>query len=327
MELTGKTIAITGIAGFIGLRMAERARERGMQVHGMDINPAALELPRKLGFECFVGSTNLREDAERLCRGADILFHTAAIVEGAGDMALFRKVNVEGTRTMALAAKQVACKQMVHLSSVMVYGFDYPEGVTETGELNGEGNPYCQTKLESDVLVQQMHEPGVLNVIVIRAGDVYGPRSRPWVLTQITEMRRGRFINAGGKVSIINHVHVDNLIDAIFLALEKECFGEVFNVTDDRRTTFHEYYSRLAAAGKTSYREIPVPVMRALFAIITLFGKIFRVAVPVDHTTLKFMLRKHQYSIEKVRHRLGYTPRVTLDEGMRDIEKYLNPSV
>jgi nucleoside-diphosphate-sugar epimerase len=323
MQLAGKTIAITGVGGFIGLRMAERARERGMQVRGMDINPKTLELPQKSGADCFVGSTNSIDDAEKLCRGADIVFHTAAIVEGAGDMKVFRKVNVDGTRTMAEVAKRVGCKTFVHLSSVMVYGFDYPENVDENGPLNGEGNPYCQTKLESDVLLRQMHDNGKLDVIVIRAGDVYGPRSRPWVLTQAQEMVKGRFINAGGTVSLINHVHVDNLIDAIFLALEKDAFGEVFNVTDDRRTTFAEYYSCLAQAANASYRELPVPVMQALFALIIVFGKVFRVTVPVDHTTLKFMLRNKQYSIAKARRVLGYAPRVTFEEGMDEVECYL----
>jgi len=323
MNLQGKTIVITGIGGFIGLRMAERASERDMRVRGMDINQKALELPKKTGADCFTGSTSSVEDAEKLCRGADIVFHTAAIVEGAGDMNLFRKVNVEGTRTMAEAAKRVGCKTFVHLSSVMVYGFDYPERVDENGPLKGEGNPYCQTKLESDVLVQQLSDRGKLDVIVIRAGDVYGPRSRPWVLTQAQEMVKGRFINAGGKTSLINHVHVDNLIDAIFLALEKEAFGEVFNVTDDRRTTFSEYYSRLAQAAGASYRELPVPVMQALFSLIIVFGKIFRIAVPVDRTTLRFMLRNKQYSIEKARRVLGYAPRVNLEDGMNEVECYL----
>jgi len=328
VELKGLTIAITGIGGFIGLRMAERAIERGMHVTGMDINEKALELPNKIGAQCFVGSTNSTSDAEKLCQQADIIFHTAAIVEGAGDMEIFRKVNVEGTRTVLEAAKlsiskQAACKRFVHLSSVMVYGFDYPDHVTEEGPLRGEGNPYCQTKLESDQLVCQAHTPGGLEVIVIRAGDVYGPRSKPWVLTQATEMVKGRFINAGGKISVINHVHVDNLIDAIFLALEKDMTGEVFNVTDDRRTTFYEYYSRLAAAAGTTYREIPIPVMNALFWLITTYGKIFRVPVPVDHATLKFMLRNKPYSIEKAKRLLGYQPRITLEAGMQEVERYL----
>jgi nucleoside-diphosphate-sugar epimerase len=136
-------------------------------------------------------------------------------------------------------------------------------------------------------------------------------------------MVRGRFINAGGKVSLMNHVHVDNLIDAIFLALEQDATGEVFNVTDDRRTTFHEYYSRLAAAAGATYREIPVPVMNALFTLITAYGKLFRVPVPVDHATLKFMLRNKPYSIEKAKRRLGYKPRITLDEGMTEVGTYL----
>jgi nucleoside-diphosphate-sugar epimerase len=323
MELKDKTIAITGIGGFIGLRMTERAMERGMHVVGMDINEKSLELPKNIGAECFVGSTNSASDAERLCTNSDIIFHTAAIVEGAGDMEIFHKVNVEGTRMVLEAAKRSACKRFVHLSSVMVYGFDYPDQVTEEGSLRGEGNPYCQTKLESDQLACQFHMPGGLEVIVIRAGDVYGPRSKPWVLTQATEMVKGRFINAGGKISYINHVHVDNLIDAIFLAIEKDVTGEVFNVTDDRRTTFYEYYSRLAEAAGTTYREIPIPVMNALFWLITTYGKLFRVAVPVDHATLKFMLRNKSYSVQKAERLLGYKPRITLEAGMQEVERYL----
>lgn len=323
MNLAGKTIAITGIGGFIGLRMAERALERGMHVRGMDISEAALTLPKQLSMDVSCGSVNFLEDTRRLCAGADIVFHTAAIVEGAGDMALFRRVNVEGTCTVLASAKQQGCRYFVHLSSVMVYGFDYPDGVTEEGPLRGENNPYCQTKLESDQLAIASHEKGKLEVIVIRAGDVYGPRSQPWVLRQAREMVKGRFINAGGKTSYINHVHVDNLIDAIFLALETEVTGEVFNITDDRRTSFHDYYSRLAVACGASYREIPVPVLKLLFALILGFGKLFRVPVPVDNSTVRFMLRKHRYSIEKARRLLGYQPRISLEEGMAGVEVYL----
>jgi len=64
-------------------------------------------------------------------------------------------------------------------------------------------------------------------------------------------------------------------------------------------------------------------VVGVLFFMIMAFGKLFRVPVPVDNSTLKFMLRRHGYSIDKARRVLGYRPRITLEEGMREVEQFL----
>lgn len=325
MDLSDTTIAITGIGGFIGLRMAQRAMERGMKVKGLDLSPEAARRARSLGAEVTVGSVNDEKRVAQMCKDADIVFHTAAVVEEGGSMELFRKVNVEGTRTVAAAALEADVMRFVHLSSVMVYGFRFPPYVTEEGPLRGENNPYCQTKIESEQAVMEYHKPGRMEVIVIRPGDVYGPGSVPWVLRPLQMIKSGRFALVNGGRGTMNHVYVDNLLDGIFLALEKDATGEPFNLTDGQNTSWAEYFGFLnrMIGRKRKLRSVPRKVIEPVFgAIEKIYGALGKKA-PGSAEALNFLTRPYPYSIARARKVLGYEPKISLKEGMQRTEAWL----
>jgi nucleoside-diphosphate-sugar epimerase len=317
-------MAITGVGGFIGLRMAERALERGMRVLGLDTSPAAAERARQTGVEVVIGDVTDKDAVTRACRGADFMFHTAAIVEEDGDKSLYQRVNVEGTRTVAACARATGVRHFVHLSSVMVYGFTYPPFVAEDGPFRGEGNPYCETKLESDRLALQYHAAGAFDVTVFRAGDVYGARSRPWVLRPLELMRKRIFFLIDGGRGAMNHVHVDNLLDAVFSALEQRVAGEAFNITDGGQTSFADYFGRLARMlGRKRLPSAPGALVRRGFSLASRAGALIGVRLPVSAAAVDFVCRPHFYSIARARHVLGYEPRISLDQGMDEVERAL----
>lgn len=324
MDLSDKTIAITGIGGFIGLRMAERAMERGMSVKGLDLSPEAARRARALGADVIVGSVNDKKRVAQMCADADVVFHTAAVVEEGGSMELFRKVNVEGTRTVAAAALEADAMRFVHLSSVMVYGFKFPPYVTEEGPLRGENNPYCQTKIESEAAAMECHKPGHMEVIIIRPGDVYGPGSVPWVLRPLQMIKAGQFALFDGGRGTMNHLYVDNLLDGIFLALEKDATGEPFNLTDGCDTSWAEYFGYLSRmAGHKKLRSIPSKIARPAFEMVEkVFGALGKKA-PGSAEAIKFLQRPYPYSIARARKVLGYEPQVSLKEGMQRTEAWL----
>jgi len=306
MPIEGSTIAITGAAGFIGRALAERFVARGARVRGLDMRPSRLP-----SVESFVGDVTRTGDAERLCRGADVVVHTAAIVGEGGDLAEYRRVNVGGTRTIANAG----AKRVVHLSSVMVYGFDYPADVDEDGPRRGENNAYCQTKIESEDVVR-----GRPDAVVIRPGDVYGVGSVPWVVRPLEMIRKRMFaIPRGG---FINHVHVQNLIDAVVLAIEKDAFGQVFNVSDGVATSCEEYFGRLAATiGRGAPMAFSPRLLRTAFGAIATVCDRIGVAPPARPDAVSFLTRPHRYSIDRAQRVLGYVPRITLDQGMAEIAR------
>ena len=320
MTHTSTTIAITGIGGFIGLRMAERARANGWTVRGLDLSPAGAERARAAGAEVVVGSVNDAAAVAAALQGADWVFHTAAIVEEDGPRDLYERVNIEGTRTVCNVAQQLGVRRLVHLSSVMVYGFDYPQDVAEDGPVDGQGNVYNDTKLASERVALSFNDPQRLGVIVIRPGDVYGRGSLPWVTRPVQMLRRGVFMLPGRGSGVINHVHVDNLIDGVMLAVDHDAIGEAFNITDGVATRCDAFFAPHARlAGVRRVPTLPTWAVMLLMRLSKPWWRLRGQTPPASPTALRFLLRRHRYSIAKAQARLGYQPRIDLEQGMQQM--------
>lgn len=313
------TLAITGIGGFIGLRMAERALALGWQVQGLDVSLAAAERAHALGVQVTVGDVNDAAAVRTALNGADIVFHTAAIVAEDGRRKDYERVNVEGTRTVCGIARELGVRQFVHLSSVMVYGFEYPADVSEDGPTDGQGNSYNITKLASERVALSLGTPDFA-VIVIRPGDVYGAGSVPWLLRPIDLLKRSLFVLPNFGNGVINHVHVDNLLDGVFLAIAKASGGDIFNITDGIATPCHEFFAWHAdMAGKTKVPSVPAWALTAFLSASKPMLSRLGMAPLASAAATRFLLRSERYSIEKARRVLGYEPRISLAEGMRAI--------
>ena len=320
------TIAITGIGGFIGLRMAERAASLGWTVRGLDVSPQAAARARAAGAEVFTGDINDARLLRDCFAGADIVFHTAAIVEEDGSRELYERVNVEGTRSVCNAAAAQGVKRLIQLSSVMVYGFHYADGIGEEGPFRDDGNIYNETKLRSERLAMEFHRPGALEVIVIRPGDVYGPGSQPWVLRPVELIRKGLFMLPDGGNGVINHVHVDNLLDGVFLALERNATGEAFTISDGVATPCREFYATHARiAGRASVPMLPGWMLQVMVGVMALLYRLVGRKPPATPAAIAFLRRRGAYSIDKARRVLGYAPRISLHAGMAEIERALTP--
>ncbi len=311
-----RTIAITGVGGFIGLRVAERAREEGHVVRGLELSDEGVRRAEASRIFVVRGDVTDPSAAARVCDGADVVIHTAAVVEEDGAMAHFRRVNVGGTRAVAEAARAAGARRFIHLSSVMVYGFHYTDGIAEDGPLHGEGNAYCETKIESERAAMDLHAPSRFDVVIIRPGDVYGPGSVPWVLRPLDLMRRGMFMVPSGG-GVINHVFVDNLVDALLRATERPVGGEAFNVTDGVATPCREFFRYHAAMlGKGPPREVPLPLLRGFTRLLARGYRLAGRTPPVLPAGALYLTRPGAYSIAKARALLDFEPRIDLEEGM-----------
>ncbi|WP_193195857.1 NAD-dependent epimerase/dehydratase family protein [Nostoc sp. MG11] len=324
MNIKNKTLLITGIGGFIGLRTAELALAQGMKVRGLQHSADKAEKAQKLGAEVFLGSVTNPEHAQNACQGVDIVLHTAVVGKESGSFDHFREVNVGGTVNIAQAAKSAGVKTFVHLSSVMVYGFNYPNYVTESGPLSGENNPYCQTKIEAEKALLQINSPPEFGTIIIRPGDVYGPGSIPWTVRPLLLMHKKFFALPNSGQGIMNHVYVDNLIDAIFLAIEKEAYGEIFNITDGQETSWKEYFTRLAEIGGLSKPfSVPATLLKSVLWQQRFLNKLVGKTTNILPESIDFVTRPYAYSIAKARSRLNYQPTIDLEEGMRRTQEWL----
>ncbi|KAB8320683.1 NAD-dependent epimerase/dehydratase family protein [Tolypothrix campylonemoides VB511288] len=324
MNLNNKTLLITGIGGFIGSRTAELAIAKGIKVCGLQDASDKNKKAQNMGAKVVYGNVTDPAAAQKACQGVDIVLHTVEIAKEGGSIDQFREINVNGTINMAQAAKNAGVKTFVHISSVLVYGFNYPDRVTEDGPLCGEKNAYCQTKIEAEKALLELNDPANFGIIILRPGDVYGPGSIPWIVRPLLMMRQRLFAYANEGRGVINHTYIDNLIDAIFLAIEKETYGEIFNVTDGQETTWKDYFTRLAdMAGLPAPFSLPKDELKLFLQLRYQGQKLFRKQADILPEAVDFMTRPYAYSITKAQKLLSYQPTVDLEEGMRRTQEWV----
>jgi len=250
------SMLVTGIGGFIGFRIAQLAKAKGYIVYGLELNPEAAEAVRKKepDFHVYEGDICNQRAVEEAVKGANVVVHTAAIVNTNIPLSKARRVNVDGCLNVAAIAKSLGIETFVQLSSVMVYGYNFPEDVEEDGPQRGDGCSYCITKIEGEKELLKLND-SEFGVILIRPGDVYGPRCLPWVVRPMSLWLSGYGVVMKG--GVMNHLYVDNLCDAIFLAIDKQAYGEAFNITDGCKTSWEGYWHELACISGVKIRFAP----------------------------------------------------------------------
>ena len=315
MAAIPRSVFITGASGLIGRRLAQRYRAAGAQVSGMDVRadaPAA------------VVAGDLAEPGawQDAAAGAELVIHTAALL-GMGRTRAdeFWRVNVLGTRHALDAAARGGAQRFVHFSSIVTFGFDYPDGVDERYPLRPNGVSYVDTKVAAEQAVLQAHAGGEVACTIIRPGDVYGPQSNFWTVMPVQEIKRGRIVLPAMGRGHLSPVYVDDLVEGVMLAAgHPAAAGQPFTLTGGVAVETRDFFGRYARmAGKQRVPVAPTPVVVALAATLGRIGG----TGEVTPDGIRYLARRGGYSIDKARALLGYEPAVDLDEGMRRTEEWL----
>ncbi|KXF51973.1 dehydrogenase [Rhodococcus sp. SC4] len=314
--LSDRRIFITGANGFIGRAMAQRFRDLGAQVGGVDL----VADPSR---DVIAGDTTKPERWARALDGADTVVHTAALLGAAHPRERAWQVNVLGTSRVLRASIDAGVRRFVHFSSVAAYGFAFPASVDESYPVQVNGDVYTDTKVNSEAVVLAGHAAGDIDVTVIRPGDVWGPGS-VWVRSPIAEMRKPTGFPLPDRGNgIFSPVYIDNFVDAVVLVLDSEqAVGQLFNITDGIGIRCADFFGRLAQMSRGTIRTLPMPVAAPLADLLG--GLLRRVGQSSDLCagTMWLLNRPGTYSIEKAQKMLGYQPLISVDEGMARVEAW-----
>jgi nucleoside-diphosphate-sugar epimerase len=312
-------VCITGASGFIGRRLAEQWREQGADVTGVDrvADP---------GQGVIEGDVSRPGPWQRAAEGCDALVHTAALVGMPTDVSAFWDVNVRGTRVALEAARDAGCKRFVHLSSVVTFGLDFPDGVDERWPVRTTGVAYVDTKVAAEQVVLQAHAAGEMSVTVIRPGDVYGPGSRPWTVLPVELLKARRFALPALGRGIHSPVYVDDLVEGIIRAAASDkASGQVITLSGGvgvETRAFFDHYSRMLG-----HRKAPVVPTFVALAGAWATDRVARVRGTANDLTpagVRYLaLRRGTYGVGKARELLDWSPAVSLDEGMKRTEAWL----
>jgi nucleoside-diphosphate-sugar epimerase len=313
-------VFISGASGFVGRALAARYRQLGSEVCGVD-------RVADVKGGVVAGDTVQPGEWQNHARDCDLFIHAAAIVSFTHDPRNIWEVNVLGTRHALDAAIQGGAHRFLHISSVVAYSFDFPADVTESYPVRCNGVPYVDSKVMGEQVVLQAHATGEIGSTIIRPGDVYGPRSRPWTTRPVQLIKAGALVLPLQGKGIFTPIYIDNLVDGIVLAAgTKEAAGHVFNLTDGtgiENRKYFGYYARLLGKEIPTVQDTRTQSLAWRAKVADRVKKRLGIASQWNETGVHYLCRRGTYSIEKAQTLLGFVPHVSIDEGMKRTEQWL----
>jgi len=238
-------VLVTGGAGFIGSHYVRRLVARGAQVLNVDLLTYAGDERRLEDCRRAADFRTIKADvvdADAMIRAMEkmrpqLVVHFAAethVTRSEFSEEVFKRTNIEGTRTVLDAAKSAGVPRVVHVSTDEVYGSIEKGSFREEDKLGGEGgatSPYARSKAVADDLALSYSDD--FGVVVVRPTNAFGPWQHPEkaIARWITRGLRNEPLLVWGDGQYVRQwLYVEDLVDAVSVLAESGESGRAYNV-------------------------------------------------------------------------------------------------
>jgi nucleoside-diphosphate-sugar epimerase len=294
-------VLVTGARGFVGRALCDALHRRGDTVRTADRDdPGALDVVTE---ERWSAALSDIEVVVHLAGRAHVLQNTRS-----DSAAEFRRVNVDATLRLAMAAAKRQVRRFVFVSSIGVLG-------SESGSrpFSEESQPapvelYAVSKYEAELQLREVERDLGMEVVIVRPPLVYGPYVKGNFLRLLRLVRSGLPLPFAGVRNARSFIGVRNLSDLLICCAEQSLNGHrVFVAADGHDVSTPELLRLLAKTMQMPARLFPFP-LRALAPLASLVGRRKEVASLVGSL---------QVNASLARSVLGWRPCEPLELGMR----------
>lgn len=314
----------------MGQRLVEMLVERGAKrVVSFDIAPKPLDALDHRAIEYVQGDLTNPDVVNKICKGADCVWHIAALVGPFHKKEAYVKVNYDGTVNIINACRAHGVKKLVYSSSPSTRfdGSDidglkesemsYPKKFLEL---------YAETKAMGERAVFEACSPE-LRTVAIAPHQVYGPRDTLFLPNLLEAIGNGKLRVFGRGENKVSFCHVDNYAHGLILGYDalyehSPALAKFYIVTDGPPQKFWRVLDAAGQAmGFTSlFRKFHLPVflLMGVAYILELLGWMLGRRFKVNPFTVKMLTIHRWFNIEAARQDLGYEPIVTFENGWAD---------
>lgn len=304
-------LLVTGADGLVGRAVTAESVLRGLRVRG------ATRTPNKLskGIENIaVGNIDENTAWQNVLTGCSVVLHLAARVhvmqDGAVDpLSEYRSVNVQGTLNLARQAATSGVHRFVFVSSVKVNGEStQPGNLFSPDDMPTPLDFYGVSKMEAEQGLRDIAVQTGMQLVIIRPPLVYGPGVKANFAALMRAVQKGWLLPLGAIRNQRSLIGLDNLVDFIITCItHPKAANQTFLISDGQDLSTTELVRSMAQAAGVPARLLSVPVW-ALELAGRLVGK---------EAVVQRLCGNLQIDSSKARELLGWTPKVSVQEGLR----------
>jgi len=313
-------ILITGGTGFLGRRVAALALARGHRVRLLGRDFGAVGDLLAAGAEGW--RADLRDPAavRRACAGTDAVIHAGALSVPWGPRAEFFAVNVGGTASIIAGCRAAGVARLVYISSpsVTFTGRDVCDETEAAPYPRHFASVYSLTKKLGEDRVNAAAYDGLATTI-LRPKAIFGPGDNALLPRLLDAARRGRLIRIGDGQNRVDLTYVDNVAHATLLALDAPtAVGRTYTITNDAHPCLWDVIGAvLRGVGLSDTpRPVSLPAALAVAGLMEARARLTGQEPLLTRYSAAILARTQTYDIAAARRDLGYTPLVSLEDGI-----------
>ena len=316
-------ILITGASGFIGSFIVEEALRRGFETWAAVRGSSSRQFLTDERINFIELNLSSEEQLTEQLRGLqfDYVVHAAGVTKCL-DKQDFHRINTEGTQHLVrvLLALQMRIKRFVYISSLSIMGAireQQPYTEILESDVAKPNTAYGKSKLEAEKWLATVKD---LPYVILRPTGVYGPRERDYFMMAKSIQSHTDFA-VGYKQQDITFVYVTDVVQAVFLALEKGVTGRKYFLSDGevyQSSTFSNLIRK--ELGNPWWIRITAPlwVLKIVCTVGEYYSKLSGKVTALNNDKYNIMRQRNwRCDIEPARKELGYEPQVKLEEGVR----------
>jgi len=317
-------ILITGASGFIGSFIVEEALKKGFDTWAAVRKSSSKEYLKDERINFIELNLSSKAQLIEQLRGHDFdyVVHAAGVTKCLNKQD-FHRINTEGTKNIidAILELQMPLKRFVFVSSLSVFGAikeQQPYDEIRETDIPQPNTEYGRSKLAAEKYLESLGSR--VPYIILRPTGVYGPREKDYFMMAKSIKQHSDFA-VGYKRQDITFVYVSDVVQAIFLALDKGENGRKYFLSDGevyQSTTFsnliHEELGRPWWIRITA----PVWVLRIITFCGEYIGKMTGKVTALNNDKFNILRQRNwRCDIQPAIDELGYKPTVKLAEGVR----------
>ncbi len=307
---------VTGATGFVGAAVARVLAARGHKLRFLVRAGSDRRNLAGLAGELVEGDLAAPDSLLPAVAGCRYVFHVAADYRlWVPDPAAMRRVNVDGSVALLLAARAAGVERCVYTSSVAALGLNKDGSPADENVFADEDHligAYKRSKYEAEEAVRRLVLAGQ-NIVIVNPSTPVGPGDVKPTPTgkMVLDAANGRmpaYVNTG-----LNVVHVDDVAEGHALALERGRAGEQY-ILGGENFMLKDVFSMIAKVARRRGPLVPLPVGPLMPIAAVMEAVAARTGRPplMTREMLKMARKKMFFTSAKAMRELGYAPRPAL---------------